>query len=620
MFVRNRAIVPIVWTQEAETQATHEYGGHEFPNYPLEYWVRYVAELGGTESALILVQNKCDSASQEAVLPPVDPALLQGFGFIKVGVHYSAKNARGHDTLLDSLRQASIWIRETFGLTEIGRGRARVKRQLEDMRDAAQDQPSERRQNRWITREQFAALCEEAGDISDTNALLDYLHQIGTVFSREDLFDGHVVIDQQWALDAIYAVFHRESGLYKRIRERQLGRFTRSDLASGLWNELGHSASAQKLFLSMMRSCGICFTLRNTLEADDVEYVAPDLLPDRERVFLELVQKWDEDADIVGAAFTYAFLAPVLVRTLMAEIGEMFGQAADYWADGFYLFEARSQARALVEVEKDQGGWGGTLRLRAQRGDAAALLRALTARVERINDRFALEPTNVEKPASGTRERPSVARTVGDQSDIDLRDQAALEPAYERTRSNKRYVSYAWGGDLDSADRQRAEAIERLCQRAEAQGVEIIRDRNVLQFGDGIYRFMDQLAASDRVWVILSAKYLQSSYCMYELFKIYQNTLMQEEVFRARIRVVKLPDADISSLSARVGHAEYWDRLFKERNAVIGRRPDLVGVSDFREFKLVREFAHHIGEMLKVIDSTFNPQGIDEIDQIDFCA
>ena len=64
------------------------------------------------------------------------------------------------------------------------------------------------------------------------------------MFYREGLFGDDIVLDQAWALDAVYAVFHRESKAFKIIR-RNRGRFYRSDLAEWVWQE--HSLQEQEL-------------------------------------------------------------------------------------------------------------------------------------------------------------------------------------------------------------------------------------------------------------------------------------------------------------------------------------------------------------------------------------
>ena len=96
------------------------------------------------------------------------------------------------------------------------------------------------------------------------------------------LFASRIVLDQSWALDAIYAVFDRERSL-KAIRWTG-GRFIRWQLGALVWPE--HSDAEQKLSISMMRSCGICFLHRRFADGDDEdsgEDIVPDLLPERTR-------------------------------------------------------------------------------------------------------------------------------------------------------------------------------------------------------------------------------------------------------------------------------------------------------------------------------------------------
>lgn len=101
----------------------------------------------------------------------------------------------------------------------------------------------------------FRSLCEAIGGIVSWEDALDYLHQTGVVFHRPDLFANRIVLDQDWALDAVYTVFHRD-----RVAPllRDLGSFTRRHLALLAWPE--HSLEDQRLFLGLMENCGICST------------------------------------------------------------------------------------------------------------------------------------------------------------------------------------------------------------------------------------------------------------------------------------------------------------------------------------------------------------------------
>ena len=66
-----------------------------------------------------------------------------------------------------------------------------------------------------------------------------------------------IVLDQAWALEAIYAVFAR--GAAYKLDPRNGGRFTLADLATTAWR--GRGPDERALFLDMMRACGVCFRL-----------------------------------------------------------------------------------------------------------------------------------------------------------------------------------------------------------------------------------------------------------------------------------------------------------------------------------------------------------------------
>ena len=197
LFMRTRSIFVIVWTPQTENAREYEHGGMTFRNYPLAYWLEYVRHLSGVNSPVLIVQNMCDQAEDEAMRPPVEDEALRAFSFRKV-LHYSALRDRGRGALDDALQQAILWLRETMGQARIGKGRLAVKRKLEALRDEDAKLPAEQRKYRTLTQEYFRQLCTDAGGVSRPELLLDYLHHAGIVFYREGLFDDRIVLDQAW--------------------------------------------------------------------------------------------------------------------------------------------------------------------------------------------------------------------------------------------------------------------------------------------------------------------------------------------------------------------------------------------------------------------------------------
>ena len=146
------------------------------------------------------------------------------------------------------------------------------------------------------------------------------------------------------------------------------------------------------------------------------------------------------------------------------------------------------------------------------------------------------------------------------------------------------YVSYAW-----SAERKDREAIvDRLCDEAEKRGTPILRDKKMLGFGDNITKFMRDIGKGDRIFVILSDKYLKSPFCMFELFEIWRNSRQYEDEFLKRCRVYTRGDAEIWNLLGRLKYAKHWKAQYDEvANTLKEVGPAVLGESDYAQFKLM---------------------------------
>lgn len=150
-------------------------------------------------------------------------------------VRYSALTDRGRAALDEALAEAVQWVREREGVVKVGTGRLTVQRRLEKLRDQDVDLPVHERKHRTISQSKFRRICDRTGSVSSTDQLLHYLHTIGTVFYQQGQFGDAIILDQGWALDAIYAVFHGEKCVRKL--PHQNGRFTCGDLADWVWRQ-----------------------------------------------------------------------------------------------------------------------------------------------------------------------------------------------------------------------------------------------------------------------------------------------------------------------------------------------------------------------------------------------
>ena len=602
LFVRSRAVCLLVWALDTERPGVYEHDGIRFPNYPLQYWVDYVRHVVGGVSPTVIAQTKCDAPGDGTARTPVDPGALDAI-MVKGEVRVSASTPRGLGQLRAALQEAVADLRAAEGSTQIGAGRLRVQRRIEGLQHPDGSLPPDWR---LMDRATFDRWCEDDGGVSSPEYLLNYLDTAGVLFHCPGLFDDRIVLDHAWALNAIYAVFDRERS-YKRL-VADGGRFDRPRLAGLLWDKLEYGVEEQRLFLEMMRSCGICFVVRGPedLEAggdpDDTVYIAPDLLPERARVQVQLDDRWGDGEAEAEATYSYPLLHPGLIRALIARIGEDARQQALYWHGGVYVYERTTRSRALIEQQIDAGDWSGTLRLQTKDGDAPTLLSRLMEWVEEQNTRLGLSP-EVSDPRPARRqpapEAPDDALSFG------------AEPVENFTYC----VSYAWGDDTD-AGREREDFVDQLCKEADRRGEHVLRERTDMGLGDSITEFMDRIGRGQRVFVFLSDKYLRSPNCMYELYQVWRRSGFDRAIFRDRVRVFVLPDAAIRTLADRKRYHDYWQQTYAEQKAVVDdlhARDDLSSLPelDFQHYKAMRQFAGQVLDILATIQDTLRPRSWD---------
>ncbi len=600
LFLGGPAVIAIVWDPTTESEPTQRCNGLEFRNQPLAYWAAVARHLGHPDSPLLVIQSKCDRLEQEARTPPLPADLLDNRPYAKI-LQVSAKAERWRDSLLETLAEAASWLRapERLGAVRVGAGRLRVQRRLEAMIEADQYQPADQRQHRLVTMNAFADLCAEVGGVSSPAALLTYLDAEGTVLHRPGLFDDRIILDQNWALEAVYAVFERDRGAFTEIR-RANGRFTRDLLARLVWQN--HSTAEQGLFLNLMRSCGIAFEHRRfTLDddgAETIEYIAPDLLP----ATTDTGGMWTEDAPTETVTFAYPLLHGGLIRSVMADLGGRAGANARYWRDGLCGFEADSQSRLWIDQTTGTDPatpWQGHLRLRTQGGNARELMDQLVRVVERAQQRVGLTPSAVT-PSS-----PPDPRT----------EPRALSLVQEKPNQPEWYVSYAWGDDTKKG-KLRDAVVKRLCEAAERRGLTILRDQDVLKLNDSIPRYMERIGQGERVFVILSNAYLKSRNCMFELTELWKACGYNGEYLRRRVRMYALPKTKIWTNDDRNRWIKYWDKqrrdlakLMRKSNSALEADPN------HDELKLQRRISKQIPDILRELTDHIQPRTFEELEQ-----
>jgi hypothetical protein len=169
------------------------------------------------------------------------------------------------------------------------------------------------------------------------------------------------------------------------------------------------------------------------------------------------------------------------------------------------------------------------------------------------------------------------------------------------------YISYAWG-DSSPEGLRRGQLVADLCAALKAAEIAVLIDHEQVKPGDRISAFMDAIGRGDVIIVILSTKYLQSEYCVYELNAIWKESKQDSSHFLRRVIPLTLPGANLKSTKDFLVHRDYWSRQWDELKQLIQSDPDGTGVEIFAKCKSIQEFSHQIADMLALLTDKCEPR------------
>jgi internalin A len=207
-----------------------------------------------------------------------------------------------------------------------------------------------------LSTEEFVDLCATQDvPLESVATLKAYFHHSGVFFYREGLFHERIILDQQWAIDAVYNLFDR-AGMFMRYCGK--GFFEGADLQLS-WQD--KPEAEQALLLSFMEGCEICVDVdrpadrRKFFESDkpfaERKYLAPQLLPigavaGQARLF-------PEGAQGVYFKFRYAVLHTAIIHRFILRTHH-FAQSPEQDIRQYVILLHIDGKEALVEAFPEQ--------------------------------------------------------------------------------------------------------------------------------------------------------------------------------------------------------------------------------------------------------------------------
>ena len=147
-------------------------------------------------------------------------------------------------------------------------------------------------------------------------------------------------------------------------------------------------------------------------------------------------------------------------------------------------------------------------------------------------------------PAVGPAPPPSGSAAAA----LDHRHHPHAHPRQEQPMpQHSVYVSYAWKPSSQ-------EIVDRLEAACAARGIALQRDANAIKYGESIRNYMRRLGRGGAVVVVLSADYLRSENCLFELLEIEKNKDFHRRVYPILVRGTPFYDH-----LDRIDYLRFWE-------------------------------------------------------------
>jgi len=342
LFMKTRALFILIWDVENEKEdSQHEYKGVKYDNFPLRYWLEY-AKYFGKESPVLVVRNKTDIHGKEFEMPKgLKESYQTEYPSIVGFVEVSAKTG-------DNFYGLEKQIQKTFEENENLRNDL-INKQLPTawvrMRNKIREEQQKESGLQQISKEIFQEWCKKELIPDSAPTLLDFFHQTGVFFYNEEYFSGQIILDQSWAISAVYKVLDKDAAYFGYLQEQQ-GKLNYGDICE-IWQE--YTDSQRELFLGFMLSCELCFETTENKKYDktlkDRTFVVPQLL--HKEMNFALKNALPSLSLTENETKKYAFLPTSLIQRFIIKAHSL-AKIEDIWQKGILLHH--ENAFALVEA------------------------------------------------------------------------------------------------------------------------------------------------------------------------------------------------------------------------------------------------------------------------------
>ena len=332
LFLGKRTLYILVWaieTQENEKETRHN------PHY----WLDMIADIAdkNDRSRVLIVQNIFENQKEIHLLSneEIEEYAERGLDISTMSVN-AKSGTRIKQFKLSVEEKAEILINQN--VEELPETWVNIRNRVAELREAKE---------KTLNVFDFEQICEEYRLTTDFKIALDYLHNAGEVFYYANSFNNRIILDQEWALQAVYAVLKNDK------IERHKGEFTFEDLKE-IWKEKNYDLTEEEagIFLNFMLSNQIMFrNIENEFEVENRKFVIPQLLPNE---FPLAVKSNKNRPDSLIHRIEYAFLHRDIIERFIVRTAQFSVEKA-FWKNGVFIeFENSFAIIEVIEEAKEK--------------------------------------------------------------------------------------------------------------------------------------------------------------------------------------------------------------------------------------------------------------------------
>jgi small GTP-binding protein len=289
------------------------------------YWLQTIALFGG-ESPIVIVQNEKGDRSKT-----LDLKNIQG-SFSNVKGSY-ATNLLTCSKLAETKTALEFYIQQLPHIgTKLPKSWVEIRNEIEDLEQGG---------TYYISRKEYFEICKKHQVEEDTALILSqYFHDLGVFlhFQKDDILCRTVILQNEWATDAVYKVLDCES-----VKTAK-GRFTREDLKV-IWGDEDCKEKYKRMhpeLLALMKEFKLCYEL----EGEKDTFLAPQLFAESQPDY-----EWDESDNLI-VKLKYGFMPKGLISQFIVRMHRYVKELETAWKNGVILEYSGDQTREVSKTSR----------------------------------------------------------------------------------------------------------------------------------------------------------------------------------------------------------------------------------------------------------------------------